>query len=110
MAKTISDRAVGKGQAREPGGLRGAFSKVSSRATLPRPSAAPRGAVSTKPAGKIRTFLREVRVEMSKVTWPSRKELLQATAVVIIAVAIAGIYIGVFDFIWNLIVRAVGLG
>lgn len=47
---------------------------------------------------------------MSKVTWPSRKELLQATAAVIIAVAIAGVYIGVLDFIWNLIVHAVGLG
>ncbi len=47
---------------------------------------------------------------MSKVTWPPRKELLQATGVVIIAVIIAGVYIGVFDFIWNVIVRTVGLG
>ena len=29
---------------------------------------------------------------------------------VIVAVVIAGVYIGVFDFIWNVIVRAVGLG
>jgi preprotein translocase SecE subunit len=47
---------------------------------------------------------------MSKVTWPPRKELMTATGVVIIAVIIAGVYIGVFDFIWNVIVRAVGLG
>jgi preprotein translocase SecE subunit len=47
---------------------------------------------------------------MSKVTWPPRKELLASTGVVIIAVVIAGVYIGVFDFIWNVIVRSVGLG
>jgi len=58
----------------------------------------------------VRTFLREVRIEMTKVTWPPRKELLTATGVVIVAVIIAGVYIGVFDFIWNLIVRAVKLG
>ena len=55
-------------------------------------------------------FVREVRQELAKVTWPPRKELLTATGVVIVAVIIAGVYIGVFDFIWNLIVRAVGLG
>ena len=110
MARAMSDKAMTKERAKETGGLRSAFSRVSSRASAARGGAAPRGVVSTKPVGRIRTFLREVRVEMSKVTWPSRKELLQATAVVIIAVAIAGVYIGVFDFIWNLIVRAVGLG
>ena len=55
-------------------------------------------------------FFREVKVELSKVTWPPRKELLTATGVVIVAVVIAGVYIGVFDFIWNIIVRSVGLG
>ena len=47
---------------------------------------------------------------MKKVTWPPRKELITSTGVVIVAVMIAGVYIGVWDFIWNLIVRAVKLG
>ena len=38
----------------------------------------------------MRTFFREVRVEMSKVTWPPRKELITSTGVVIVAVIIAG--------------------
>lgn len=42
-------------------------------------------------------FLREVKVEMSKVTWPSRTELVQSTIVVVIAVVIAGVFIFVFD-------------
>jgi len=66
--------------------------------------------VTTKPHGRLRTFLREVRIEMSKVTWPPRKELITSTGVVLVAIIIAGVYIGVWDFIWNLLVRAVGLG
>ena len=66
--------------------------------------------MSGKPVGRTRTFIREVRIEMTKVTWPPRKELLQATGVVIIAVVIAAAYIGVFDYIWTVIVRAAGLG
>ena len=58
----------------------------------------------------MRTFFREVRVEMKKVTWPPRKELITSTGVVLVAVVIASVYIGVWDFIWNTIVRLVGLG
>lgn len=110
MAKTVSEKAAGKAQPKEVGGLKGAPSRSSSRAATGRPASGPRGAVSSKPRGRIRTFLREVRIELTKVTWPSRKELLQATAAVVIAVFVAAAYIGVFDFIWNTIVRAVGLG
>lgn len=117
MAKTLSEKTVsksrvatGKARVKESTEGKGFLSRVTPRVSLSRSPSGPRGAVSTKPVGRIRTFLREVRVEITKVTWPSRKELLQATAVVIIAVAIAGVYIGVLDFIWNLIVRAVGLG
>jgi preprotein translocase subunit SecE len=110
MAKTVSDKSVGKTQTKGVKGLKSAFSRSSSRTSAARSTSAPRGAVSTKPHGRARTFLREVKVEMTKVTWPSRKELLQATAVVIIAVAVAAAYIGVFDFIWNTIIRAVKLG
>ena len=42
-------------------------------------------------------FLKDVRVEMGKVTWPTRKELLQSTIVVLVAVAIASVYTGVLD-------------
>lgn len=51
-------------------------------------------------------FLREVRVEMSKVTWPSREELIQSTIVVLIAVAISGVFIAILDAIFS---RLVGL-
>jgi preprotein translocase subunit SecE len=113
MAKTVTDKsasATGKTQTKQAGKLKGALARSSARAEARHSTGAPRGAVSTKPAGRVRTFFREVRIEMKKVTWPPRKELLKSTGVVIIAVAIAGVFIGVFDFIWNLIIRAVGLG
>jgi preprotein translocase subunit SecE len=93
----------------QSGGIKNPFARSSSAAAS-KQTAGPRGTVATKPQGRLRTFLREVRVEMSKVTWPPRKELITSTGVVIVAVIIAGAYIGVWDFVWNLIVRAVGLG
>jgi len=110
MAKIVSDKSGAKARTKQAGALKGALARSSSRAAAVRPTSSPRGSVATKPHGRIRTFFGEVRVEMGKVTWPPRKELLQATGVVIIAIVIAGVYIGVFDFIWNIIVRTVGLG
>ena len=37
-------------------------------------------------------FLRDVRIELGKVTWPTRKDLMQSTLVVLVAVAIATVY------------------
>jgi preprotein translocase subunit SecE len=45
-------------------------------------------------------FLRDVRVELSKVTWPTRSDLLVSTLVVLVAVAIAGLYTGVLDWVF----------
>jgi preprotein translocase subunit SecE len=110
MAKIVVDKSADKSSGKALGGLKGALSRSSSKASAARPTAAPRGTVSAKPVGRVRTFFREVKVEMTKVTWPPRKELITATGAVIIAVVVTGVYIGVFDFVWNLIIRAVGLG
>ncbi len=50
-------------------------------------------------------FAREVRIEMGKVTWPPRPELIQATSVVIVAVTIAAVYIGLLDLVWSTLVN-----
>ena len=42
-------------------------------------------------------FLREVRTELKKVTWPSRKDTLSATLVVLVAVFIIAIFLGIVD-------------
>jgi preprotein translocase subunit SecE len=111
MAKNVSEKtASNKAPAKQNGrGFKNPFAR-SSAATSKQQTQGPRGTVVTKPAGRMRTFFREVRVEMGKVTWPPRKELITSTGVVIVAVIIAGVYIGIWDFIWNLIIQAVKLG
>jgi len=42
-------------------------------------------------------FFREVRVELKKVTWPSRKETIASTSVVLITVILMGFFLGIVD-------------
>ena len=44
-----------------------------------------------------RTFLTEVRNEMRRVTWPSRREVYATTVVVILTSAFFGIYLFALD-------------
>ena len=48
---------------------------------------------------KIRQFLREFKIEMKKVTWPSRKETISSTMIVIVMVLIISMYLGVVDMV-----------
>ena len=52
-------------------------------------------------------FLREVKVELKKVTWPSRKQTMGSTAVVIILVIIISFYLGVVDLGLSGLIRVV---
>jgi preprotein translocase subunit SecE len=54
---------------------------------------------------KISQFFREVRNELKKVSWPSRKDTMGSTSVVIILVLIIAIYLGLVDFGLGRIVR-----
>jgi len=44
-----------------------------------------------------REFLKEVRVEATKVSWPTRNELRDSTVVVIVTVVIVSVFIGIVD-------------
>jgi len=46
---------------------------------------------------KIKQFLREVKIELKKVTWPSRKETIGSTSVVLIVVIIIASFLGLVD-------------
>jgi preprotein translocase subunit SecE len=48
-----------------------------------------------------RTFLTEVRNEMRRVTWPSRKEVYATTVVVILTSMFFGIYLWSIDLALN---------
>jgi len=50
---------------------------------------------------KVNAFAHEVAGELSKVTWPSRKETWANTVVTLIASVIAAIIIFMFDMAWS---------
>lgn len=60
-------------------------------------------AKAARPAEKkgFMKFIRDVRVEMGKVTWPTRKDLAQSTLVVLVAVGIATAYTFALDSVFD---------
>ena len=49
--------------------------------------------------GRIRNYFRAVRTEMRRVTWPSKKELVNYSLVVIASLVVVGVVIAVLDFV-----------
>jgi preprotein translocase subunit SecE len=89
-----------------------AVSSVKKKAAMPvrRGSGSPK----SEPSGKVKgvvdqsvQFLREVKVELKKVAWPSRKQTLGSTAVVLILVFIISAFLGVVDMGLSSLVRLV---
>ena len=54
---------------------------------------------------KIIQFIKEAKIELKKVTWPTPKQTLASTAVVIIIVFIVSIYLGIVDFVLAKLVK-----
>jgi preprotein translocase subunit SecE len=52
--------------------------------------------------GKFLKFLKEVKSELKKVTWPSRRELTGSTIVTIVVTLIVSIFIGFVDRLLSL--------
>jgi preprotein translocase subunit SecE len=70
--------------------------------------------VTKTPVAKEKTFidkgiqfLREVKVELKKVTWPSRKQTIGSTIVVLVIVTIISLFLGVVDAGLSGLIRAV---
>jgi preprotein translocase SecE subunit len=53
----------------------------------------------TQSVGNLKTFFEEVKVELIKCAWPTRKELFGQSLVVIISVIILGAFVGLCDLL-----------
>ena len=53
-------------------------------------------------------YLRDVRGEMKKVTWPSKNDMIKTTVAVIIISLFFGVYLFGIDFIFARIFRQIG--
>lgn len=65
-----------------------------------------------KPKKKRFKFLREVKAELKRVTWPTRAEVIRWTGVVVAALVFFGVFVAVLDnlIVTPLIVALSGLG
>jgi preprotein translocase subunit SecE len=57
--------------------------------------------------GKTTEFLGNVKAELKKVTWPSKKDTYGSTTVVIFVVLICAVYLGIVDIILSRLIRVV---
>jgi len=68
----------------------------------------PTGAeIRRRQRGRILTFLRHCVDELRRVQWPNRRQVGQATAVVLGFVVIAGGYLGLLDALWKPLIDAI---
>jgi preprotein translocase subunit SecE len=52
-------------------------------------------------------FFRDVRSELRKVTFPTRKETMASTAVVLVAVFALAIYLGIVDAVLSFLISGI---
>lgn len=55
----------------------------------------------------VTQFLKETKVELKKVTWPTKQELIANTIVVLIAVVLCALLIWVVDTIFSAVFRLI---
>jgi preprotein translocase subunit SecE len=98
------DESVPSDQAEEVGVSSG--SDASAQSTAPKSVSKKKTVLAAKPAApkgepnflqKSIQFLKEVKVELKKVTWPSKKQTVGSTVVVIVVVMIISMLLGVMD-------------
>jgi preprotein translocase subunit SecE len=54
---------------------------------------------------RVSTYLREVRVEMSRVEWPTRTELIRMSIVVLVVLLVVAVYLGLCDYIYTVVIK-----
>ena len=53
---------------------------------------------------QVTNFLQDVHAETKKVTWPSRKDVMGSTVVVVVAVFVIAGFLGIIDFALSLFI------
>ncbi|MBE0447946.1 MAG: preprotein translocase subunit SecE [Actinobacteria bacterium] len=57
--------------------------------------------------GSVKKFFRDVRVELGKVIWPGREEIVASTVVVLVAVIFFAAFIGLIDLVFVNLVKLI---
>lgn len=54
---------------------------------------------------KVKKYLKNVRAEFDKISWPSQEEIVSMTILVILMVVVLTIYVGGLDAIFSQLIR-----
>ena len=54
---------------------------------------------------RVRNYLNEVWIELNRVDWPTRRELISSTIVVIVVLLVLAVYLGLFDYIYTVLIK-----
>lgn len=54
---------------------------------------------------KISEFLKEVRLEMKKVNWPSRKQTIKYTFIIVGVSLVVAVFLGGLDFVFSFLLN-----
>ena len=58
-------------------------------------------------SNKAVTFFKDIKLEMTKVAWPTREELIGSTVIVLVSLAILSAFIGICDLFLSKIVNII---
>ena len=58
-------------------------------------------------ANKVAGFFNDIKLEMLKVSWPTKDELIGSTIIVIVSLAILSLFIGICDLLLSKIVNII---
>ena len=58
-------------------------------------------------ANKVAGFFNDIKLEMSKVSWPTKDELIGSTIIVMVSLAILSIFIGICDLFLSKLVNII---
>ena len=114
MAKqTRQQRRARRAEQQTGGGDSKMVQRARARQAQVRPAAqAPKSQVGQRraPGGGAGRFVSESWGEQKKVEWPNQAQVIQGTAVVLIACLIVGVYLYANDLIWKRVIQNVFLG
>lgn len=102
--------ALGDAQGGEESGARPEALTTSSRREPVKKTKAQRSEVKDRivvAMGNAGQFLREVRVELTKVSWPSRRDTIASTSVVLVIVFLIAAFLGLVDLGLSKVIKLV---
>lgn len=54
---------------------------------------------------QLTTFIKDARIELKKVTWPTREETIRYTITVILISAVVSLFLGGLDYVFQFVLN-----